>query len=53
MINVYKKHSRISTSKFREILRLFLLDIDATKTSKIMNVSRQSHKWYRKFLGTM
>jgi hypothetical protein len=28
---VYKKHSRISASKFREILRLFLLDIELQK----------------------
>ena len=42
MVNVYKKHSRISSSKFREVLRLFLLDIEATKVSAITNISRQS-----------
>jgi transposase len=42
MINVYKKHSRVSASKFREILKLFLLDIEASKVSKISNVSRQA-----------
>jgi transposase len=42
MVNVYKKHSRISILKFREILRLFLLDIEATKISKITDVSRQA-----------
>ena len=37
----YKKRSRISSKKFREILRLFLLDIEATKVSKITNLFRQ------------
>jgi transposase len=40
MVNKYKKRSRISESKFREILRLFLLDIEATKVSEITSISR-------------
>ena len=41
MVNVYKNRSRISSSKFRKILRLFLLDIEAVKVSKIIHISRQ------------
>ena len=37
---MHQKRSRISSSKFREILRLFLLDIEATKVSKITGISR-------------
>jgi len=40
MVKRYKKHSRISDKKFRETLRLFLLDIEATKVSEISNISR-------------
>ena len=40
MVKRYKKHSRIFESKFREILRLFLLDIEVTKVSEISNISR-------------
>ena len=35
----YKKGSHISRPKFREILRLFLLDIEATKISEITKIS--------------
>ena len=41
MVKVYKKRLRISSSKFREILRLFLLDIETIKVSKITHISRQ------------
>ena len=40
MVNQYKKHFRITDKKFREILRLFLLDIEVTKVSEISNISR-------------
>jgi transposase len=40
MINNYKKRSRISNAKFREILKYFCLDIEATKVSEITNISR-------------
>jgi len=42
MVKRYEKHSRISVSKFREILRLFLLDIEATKVSEISNIYRSA-----------
>ena len=42
MVKSYKNRSRISAVKFREILNLFLLDIEATKISKITNIFRQA-----------
>ena len=40
MKNKYIIHSRISEKKFREILKLFCLDIEAKKTSQITGISR-------------
>ena len=40
MLRRYKKRSHISDAKIREILRCFSLDLNATKTSKIVKVSR-------------
>ena len=40
MLKSYRKRSRISEKKFREILRLFLLDIEASKVSEITKISR-------------
>jgi transposase len=40
MKNKYIIRSRISEKKFREILRLFCIDIEATKVSEITGVSR-------------
>jgi transposase len=40
MVNVYKKGSRISSPKYRDILKLFLLDIEATKVSELTQISR-------------
>jgi transposase-like protein len=40
--NRYYVRSRISAAKFREILRLFALDIEATKISALAGVSRKS-----------
>jgi len=40
MVKQYKKHFRISDKTIREILKLFLLDIEATKVSEISNISR-------------
>ena len=37
MVKSYQKRSRISEKIFREILRLFLLDIEAIKVSVITN----------------
>ena len=40
MVNKYKKRSRISEAKFREIIRLFSLDIEATKIAALTGISR-------------
>ncbi|BAV94277.1 transposase [Ichthyobacterium seriolicida] len=40
MKNKYIIRSRISEAKFRSILRLFCIDIEAKKVSKLTNVSR-------------
>ena len=42
MINKYKKRSRISEAKMREIIKLFTLDIEASKIALISNVSRNT-----------
>ena len=42
MKNKYIYHSKISEAKFREILRLFLLDLTATQVSEITHISRNS-----------
>ena len=42
MQNKYFKRSRISERKFREILRCFCLDLTATNTSILTNISRNS-----------
>lgn len=40
--NKYKKRSCISDAKFRQILRLFSLDIDATNIAKITRLNRNT-----------
>ena len=42
MKNKYIIRSRISEEKTREILKLFCLDIEASKIAKLSNISRQS-----------
>ena len=42
MKNKYIIRSRISEAKTREILKLFCLDIEASKIAKLSNISRQS-----------
>jgi len=42
MKNKYIYHSKISEAKFREILRLFLLDLTATQVAEITHVSRNT-----------
>ncbi len=42
MINKYIKRSRISESKFRQLLRLFCLDIDARKIAKLTWLNRNT-----------
>ena len=40
MVNRYQKRSRITNAKFREIVKLFSLDIEATKIAALTGVSR-------------
>ena len=50
MENKYVKFSKISEAKFREILRLFCLDIEAKKTSKLTGISRPTiNRFYKTF----
>jgi len=42
MKNKYIYHSKISEPKFREILRLFLLDLTATQVAEITHISRNT-----------
>lgn len=42
MVNKYIFRSRISEKKFREIIRLFTLDIEATKIASLTGVSRHT-----------
>lgn len=42
MKNKYFKSSRISEGKFREIIKCFALDLDATKTAEITNLNRNT-----------
>ena len=42
MKNKYLHRSRISEAKFREIIRLFTLDIEATKIAKISQLNRNT-----------
>jgi len=41
MVNVYKNVRKFHHRNLIEILRLFLLDIEAVKVSKIIHISRQ------------
>lgn len=40
MKNKYIKRSRISEAKFREVLKLFILDLDASKVAIITKLNR-------------
>jgi transposase len=42
MVNKYIVRSRISEKKFREIIRLFALDIEGTKIASLTGVSRRT-----------
>jgi transposase-like protein len=48
--NKYKKRSRISESKFRQLLRLFSLDIDATNIAKITGLNRNTVNRYLRLI---
>jgi transposase len=50
MKNKYVYRSRISEKKFREVLKLFSLDLEADQTAKIVNLSRNTiNKYYKAF----
>jgi len=50
MKNKYVKRSRISETKFREIVKLFSLDLEAEQTAQIVNLSRNTiNKYYKAF----
>jgi transposase len=42
MVNKYKKRSRISEAKIRQIIKLFALDIEATKIAELTGISRKT-----------
>ena len=42
MLNKYVKRSRISEAKFREVIKLFSLDLEADQVSKITLLSRNT-----------
>jgi len=42
MINKYKNRSKISEAKFRQIVKLFVLDIEATKIAELTGLSRKT-----------
>ena len=48
--NKYKKRSRISEAKFRHILRLFSLDIDASNVAHITGLNRNTVNRYFRFI---
>jgi len=50
MKNKYSKRSRISEKKFREIIRLFSLDLSATQIAQITKISRVTINRYLKLL---
>ena len=52
MKNKYVYRSRISEKKFREIVKLFSLDLEADQTAKITGLSRNTiNKYYKAFRG--
>lgn len=46
MKNKYAKHSKISESKFRQIVKLFCLDLDAVQIAEITNLNRNTINRY-------
>ena len=50
MKNKYVYRSRISEKKFREVVKLFSLDLEADQTAKITGLSRNTiNKYYKAF----
>jgi transposase-like protein len=39
---IYLSHSRISDAKFRQVVKLFALDLSATQTTQIVNLNRNT-----------
>jgi len=48
--NKYKKRSRISEAKFRQLLKLFALDIDATNIAEITDLNRNTVNRYLRLI---
>jgi hypothetical protein len=44
--NRYQYRSRISEAKFREIVKLFALDLEATKVAELTNLNRNTINRY-------
>ena len=44
--NKYARRSRISEAKLRQLLKLFALDLEATKIAQISNLNRNSVNRY-------
>ena len=42
MKNKYINHSKISEKKFREIIKLFSIDLECTQISKIISINRKT-----------
>jgi transposase len=50
MLNKYVKRSRISEAKFREIVKLFSIDLEADQTAQITGLSRNTiNRYYKAF----
>ena len=50
MRNKYVKRSRISEKKFRQIIKLFSLDLDAVQISKLSHLNRNTVNHYLKII---
>ena len=50
MSNTYKNKSRICNRKFREIVKYFSLDIEATKISKLTDKNRNTINSITKYI---
>lgn len=50
MLNKYVNRSRISEAKFREIVKLFSIDLEADQTAQITGLSRNTiNRYYKAF----
>ena len=46
--NIYAKNAKISTAKFRQLLKLFTVDLNATQIAEIMKLNRNTVNRYLK-----